>query len=137
MELELKHIAAYLPFSAKIHHSRKNGFFEVLTATGEIADYIVNEKSEHDKYALILRAMSDLNTTYFSDLFDEDIDVRTFLNEEFLESRGIKSFQQLTEFKIEWLPFGVINLLIKHHFDVFDLIPQGLAIDIHSLSSIS
>lgn len=83
-----------------------------------------------DKYKLILRPMADFDN-YFGGKWDDDIDVRTFANSDFLQVHGFANTKLLNEIKIEWYPIGLFNLLIKHHFDVFNLIKSNLAIDIN------
>lgn len=70
---------------------------------------------------------------YFSDKLEMDISPYTFISEEFLHEFSI-AFDEIFESKTEWLPVGLYNLLIKHHFDIFGLIEKGLAVDINSLN---
>ena len=140
MKLELKHIAPYLPYGliAADEYGRKRkvvlSHFTYDTQTVSICN-LIDLGFRMTEHKPILRPMSIIElTNYFLLLFDEDINVRTFLNDEFLESHGI-DFEKILDFKIEWLPFGVVDLFLKHHFDVFGLIPQGLAIDINTLKS--
>lgn len=130
MKLELKHIAPYLSYGLKMIDISSRVTTEL---NAHNLTYLIAFLDEEIKP--ILRPMTTTELTkYFILIFDEDIDVRTFLSEEFLDSHGI-DFEKIPDFKIEWLPFGVVDLFLKHHFDVFGLIPQGLAIDANSLKS--
>jgi hypothetical protein len=151
----VENINPYVPFALKFlskKHFNKYGERSELILNGlslvenntwqyefipqnESSDLYFAKLDEKD-FQPILKPMKNLDS-YFSKLFDDDIDVRTFMNKEFLESRGIETFDQLYEFKAEWLPFGLVNLLLKHHFDIFDLIKHGFAIDEGSLSLVS
>lgn len=148
MELELKHLSPYLPYGLKccmmgeIDENEKPVISEITGVSIEncpnhIWVYSYDKGLSYSNLLSdtfpILRPMSDLKTDFFDDLFHTDIDVRTFLNGEFLESRGVEDLDQLFEFKIEWFPFGLISLLIKYHFDIFGLIDKKLAIDINTL----
>lgn len=70
---------------------------------------------------------------YFSDKLEADISPYTFISEEFLHEFSI-DFDEIFESKTEWLPVGLYNLLIKHHFDIFGWIEKGLAVDINGLN---
>ena len=41
--------------------------------------------------------------------------------------------KRVTDFLYSY-PYGMIDLLCKWHFDVFGLIPKGLAVDINSIN---
>lgn len=60
---------------------------------------------------------------YFSQLFDNDLDVRTFLNNDFLTiDNQFESLDDMLEnYKVEWWPYGVVQLALKHHFNIFGL----------------
>jgi len=38
------------------------------------------------------------------------------------------------EWVLSYTSYGFVQFLLKNHFDVFDLIPKGLAVDINTLS---
>ena len=79
---------------------------------------------------LTLRPMANIEE-YFKPLFNNDNpDVIEFLSQEYLADYGINDISDILNFKIEYLPYGLVNLLLKHHFDVFDLIKNGLAIEL-------
>lgn len=106
MKLELKHLAPYLPY--KVYGYTVNNRRVLLTHKN--ISYV--EKLE-------LRPLSDLTK--------EDI-----------KAMGFK----LWELDIEWIknqgtnetPYGIIEYLLSKHYDVFGLIPAGLAIDINTLN---
>lgn len=66
---------------------------------------------------LLLKPIKEVS---LNSVFDDDIDVRTFINEDFLKSWN--------ELKPEFLSFGGIMTLIKYKYDVFGLIDKGLAV---------
>lgn len=127
MKLELKHLAPYLPYGVRFGlTSSKNQF--VCTGLTIHEDGIMahhkkgsSNVSLEKYYKPILRPLSDLNQPHFSVL------------------RRITSRFEIGDHV--WFS-GAINLndlnkvqsyLLEHHFDVFGLIPAGLAIDINTL----
>lgn len=130
MELELKHLAPYLPYGVKIQ-GQTHGDIEELTMLSENAIYV---KSQNTTYygawadimdiKPILRPLSDLTEIFYWDnLQDGDCELdRERINEIKNSPRGhLKLYQS--------------NYLFKHHFDIFGLIEKDLAIDINTLES--
>jgi len=108
MNIELKHLAPYLPFELMGINS-------------------VNKKVELTSVDLefrlktgfkpILRPLSDLIIQY-SDIANYDDARLKKLKEEILNG---------------FTPYNGMQLFLRNHFDVFGLIPKGLAIDINTL----
>lgn len=148
MELEVKHIAPYLPYSLEMRHEPKDKNGEILYyKTGVLVKIQDNKKLKYARISIgfddlnpifefkpILRPISDLKTDFFADKWESDIDVRTFLSDGYLSEMGVDDFDYLIDHKnIEWYPYGLIYILIKYHFDIFGLIENDLAIDINTL----
>lgn len=131
MKLELKHLVGYLPYGLK-SYVEYDGHKLIKDINVNNVMCIVDSEVLSKP---ILRPLSGFER-YFSKLFDEDIDVRTFLNEGFItkENQFEDIADMIDNYKIEWWPHGVIQLALKHHFDIFGLIEQGLAIDINTLN---
>lgn len=53
--------------------------------------------------------------------FDNDIDIRSWLNEDFLRERGFDSIGEMLEYKPECWPYGTLKVLQKYNFDVFEV----------------
>lgn len=131
MKLKLEHLAPYLPYQlegyclANIHtivEFIKPNRIGGITKFGNhvpIADTFKGFKP-------LLRPLSQIQS-YFEPLWDSDIDVRTYLSEEYITSFGFESIEEILEHKVEWWPVGFYTTLLKHHFDVFELIENGLA----------
>lgn len=126
MKLELKHIAPYLPYGLKVSSLHT---LNAETGIGNI-NHIVRAVNEGKKqYRPILRPLSDLEK-----LIDE-MELECTYFDWILSEYDINVLKFIKEFGIDKLPFDVINYLIEWHFDIFGLIPQGLAIDINTLNA--
>lgn len=130
MELELKHVSPYLPYELNL----KVDYFviekEYLLVVENNSNCFGNGLNINEvirfKAKLLLRPLSQIQS-YFEPLWDSDIDVRTYLSEEYITSFGFESIEDVLEHKVEWWPVGFYTTLLKHHFDVFDLIENRLA----------
>lgn len=130
MKLELKHLAPYLPYELKI----LNGWGDVKTLKYFHLDDEGNGFIKHVKP--ILRPLSDLRT---AKLFDNYGDEKLTAIEEFYGNWDLTPYDWvLTEVsdgkqleRLLELSYNVIDKLLEHHFDVFGLIDNGLAIDIN------
>jgi len=157
MKLELKHIAPYLPYELKMKHYENNriGILQgVSTNTlGQPYSLCVNTNwCNYFVYKPILRPLSDLtkeievNGKKFVpiDVIGEDFDLNIcdcdYVSD--WSERGDNFLDYVNEFieqkhgnhHLNFLPFGFIQKLIEWHFDIFQLIPQKLAIDINTLN---
>jgi hypothetical protein len=134
-KLTLEHLLAYAEHSV---------FVDIITALGTKSTLILN----HYTVGLIwnslvagmdvklrLRPMSDIED-FFEPLYGqlEHQDVTDFLDEDYLNEFGNLEVSDIQNWKIETLPFGLVKVLLKHHFDIFGLIPKGLAISTHCFS---
>lgn len=125
MKLELKHLAPYLPYGLKIktnnliremrpsqiHHHKYTPINNVIDGTGHkpilrpLADLTKDE--ETFKFLLLMCHKIDENLDYVCE-FSGDLTNTS-------------------------LSYRAVLILITNHFDVFGLIPEGLAIDINTL----
>jgi hypothetical protein len=148
-QLTIKELAPYLPFNLKC--KTKQGVFELNTIDNS-SRYKVWFKTSNNyhkqdfNYKLliklgvigrgyfikqvkpILRPLSDLNLTKVKELFGSQIsDFRYEKIDDF-------SFEVYTE-SIGWTGLGYSDytLFFENHFDVFNLLEKGLAIDIKTI----
>jgi len=117
MKLELKYLAGYLPYDLNMDsHGRKyilNGF---------MLESLLNVQDKP-----ILRPLSDLT---------KEIEVNGEKSIYLVEIMKIKEngdWIGLQYKKIDENPFYVIQKLLEWHFDIYELIKNGLAIDINTL----
>ena len=123
MKLELKHLAPYLPYGLQMIFEGKGG--RVITLMG-IADSTLGGTITNGRGAMwidtcgfkpILRKLADITE-------DEAVN----LNFYFPIPKGYK-FEN-----VKW-HMGEVSFLFSKHFDVFNLIPEGLAIDTTTLKA--
>jgi len=140
MELELKHIAPYLPYCLRAIDE----FGRIRTLTIEHSTYDTNtvglfrlfDFDKDGKYCNkpILRPLSELTCTTY-------LDGETITFEELISTDenafGVNGFgepvfyvnNKWEKIDVKDLPFETVSGLFRYHFDVFNLIPQGLAVD--------
>lgn len=135
MELKLKHLAPYLPYGVDLQLIingqvvAEETMTKILHYEWEIDTKIgigISDAEHIWMFKPILRQLSSIQS-YFEPLWDSDIEVRSYLSEEFITGFRFEGIEGVLEHKVEWWPVGFYNILLKHHFDVFGLIEQGLA----------
>jgi hypothetical protein len=151
MKLELKHLHDYLLYNVKVQ------YFDNLI--GQVVGYMnqdycnpvkiiyngqdnknINSLMQSEIFLkledikLILRPMTDLDS-FLEPLYGslENQDVTDFLDQDFLDEHQIFDIEDLAVTDPRYMPYGTFQLLIKHHFDIFDLIAQNLAVSIHDV----
>jgi len=139
MKLELKHLAPYLPYDLKYCRVGKNistlkeevKYMGIVSTTGTVNNLnnTLFGNFVSMKYLPLFRPLSDL----LNEELDFYIDFNTILNE--IDSRYLREAIVNKTFysKDIHYSFEVWNCLLSMHFDVFELIKQGLAIDINTL----
>ena len=133
MKLTLKHVKGYLDTGLKFQSQMDKPFDEfgkrqIWTLDGVnklFGDYCLLTKENNDAYAiqtcrLLLKPLSDLTRKELElEGFDSHIDYLTY------ENKGS-----------EWTlkaPFNMVQYLLSKHFDIYNLIENGLAIDINTI----
>lgn len=135
-QLELKHLAPYLPYGLTAYN-QNFGTTKLVTVSFDSSGTVcVESVIEHDTIKPILRHMSDLATEIEHDgerfspihklLESYCFDVSKMDEDEILSYRG-----SLIEVD---LSYQTAIMLFEWHFDVFSLIPAGLAVDINALT---
>ena len=125
MKLELKHLAPYLPYGVEYFNTHE----DFIEQKGIINLHSCFDILRYEYIKPILRPLSDL----LNEELDFYIDFNTILNE--IDSRYLREAIVNKTFysKDIHYSFEVWNCLLSMHFDVFELIKQGLAIDINTL----
>ena len=138
MKLELKHLAPYLPYGLKgtSDNDYVNGVgFQSVDVTGLSETRVSIRKKNvmvgllynYDEFKPILRPLSDL--LKFKELFNVVNTIKQFQ----ISEKGFYSLNYAEFYDYKKLPYEIVNILFKHHFDVFGLIPKRLAIDINTI----
>ena len=149
MKLELKHLAPYLPYELKVETlDYKNDYvnqrydlligFHQWDKNEQYWSCLLQHGSKPDisRVKPILRPLWDLDSLIeaefkkFADTFavknkSEIIDLFCYEN--------IKTEECLADLDLRKLPYECIEYMFKNHYDVFDLIPAGLAVPIHDV----
>lgn len=151
MKLELKHIAPYLPYSLKLWHKQWGTIVIMDVCWSDNNTFPIEDVEEYCKP--ILHPLSDLTKEEFKNKLIDFI-----LEKGLYESKWAKGNDDYCA-KIVNKPFGklfklqnhdewvclisfdevdrckavIYNWLIENHFDVNNLIPKNLAIDINTI----
>lgn len=137
MKLELKHLSAYLPYGLRlIYDETYNELLVGLTQDQVITDC---DETYYGFVKPILRPLSDLfNQIDSNDVCFKPLQMLFELTSCEIEQEYIdllyRNEKNIKEVDLDQAPWFVISNLFKWHFDVFGLIPAGLAIDINTLN---
>ena len=121
-KLELKHLAPYLPYNLQCV-----GYGMKIRLNAHML-----QKVDSLIVKPILKPLSDLINDDLRKSMDmvghsSHIDWTTNERESIIKGRGHQAW-------MKDIPFAIIQYLFENHFDVFGLIPEGLAIDINTLN---
>lgn len=133
MKLELKHLAPYLPYGLRVIHG--DGRKLEMTCGNILGkkekhvmeiNGVLNSQYGPYKTKPILRPLIEYKN--FEDILDEfsENDHESLEDAFFLLGRSLNCF--------DFINYSQIQLMFKHHIDVFGLIEKGLAIDINTLN---
>lgn len=135
MKLELKHLAPYLPYGLKVIKVNRDNEIIILNqlkhfpATGNNAFYINDVYVHQGNYKPILRPLSDLTK-------EIEHDGEKFVPREWFESSNCPDEHEqflacLSDPSIpnHYMSYRITQKFFEWHFDVFGLIPAGLAIE--------
>ena len=125
MKLEAKHLAPYLPYNLQVEYRGKVTTLDALDTTGGafVGENRMVSFVNQRHIKPILRPMTNLFTDEFKDLRDDiseyelDVIFTWFVSE-------LKPTNPLI-----CISYYVATLLFEHHFDVFNLIENNLAIN--------
>lgn len=127
MKLELKHIAPYLPYGLRLTNSSH-------PMNGRMCELL--SKYDYNTIRPILRPLSDLIPVEEDDINDmvlinlvNGADQHCDAYDEWRDSY----LDNPEQMRILQAPYEVFEELIKQHYDVFGLIPAGLAIDVNTI----
>jgi len=132
-KLELKHLAPYLPYGLMIKESYIGKELKMIGCenTKELRIRLTDGLYAYEANNMkpILRPLSDLTDEMIEDIYQRY--GRSETNAESWAS-SLRFLRKYGGTRYE-LPLEFWNYLFKHHFDLFGLIPSGLAVDINTL----
>jgi len=128
-KLELKHLAPYLPYGLKMGYG---GYDLVLNVDNHPNNCCDLEYSIKKQIKPILKPLSDLTDKekYELDNIITEGYIDDFINLVVETSSSCEGGYNSYDI---WDSYLLIQKLLEWHFDVFGLIPKGLAIDINTL----
>lgn len=135
-KLTIEILSAYYPYSVKIQHATTKSHFWTL-GHEEHPDYInIRAAFLCQNYGpspkLVLHPLSDL--TKIIEHNGERVIVEYIIKSRTNEDNWDKIEMYLWEEDcIQHLPLWVAEILLKYHFDIYSLIPAGLAVDINTV----
>jgi len=160
-KLELKHLAPYLPFKLNLYWNTVEDNQEMWTQNiDKVLEFVNREKSQNKRWFPILNPLSNLSqnrdliislTKLICDIHNDDMDEHFTIKDsgliqvntgwdivfKILYKGSEISFQKYDTWNHCYKPtintLKAFNLLFKNHYDVFGLIPKGLAIDKNTL----
>ena len=157
MKLTIEHLAAYLPYEVKINLNRP--LFE-RTDINLMGLTIAFNSSTNEHFIIksevtyglehiqpLLRPLSDLtkeiehNGERFVPIewFEIGDDSNYSVEYDNGNIKLIRALESLSKNgfanEVEYFPYGVITKLLSWHFDIYSLIPQGLAIPIKPINN--
>ena len=151
MKLESKHIVPYLPYGLKIRNGNEYDILKGINNGIVYSEYRGNLENmiNIEDCTLILRPLSDLNKIKIQIgenyilLSDHLCKSLLYDNSELINKYGILSIKRPKGISniliaihneiVDECPIGIYKLLGRHHFDIYNLIEKGLAIDINTL----
>ena len=124
MELEIKHIAPYLPYELSVQIKYNDRFIFQILRDFAISDLDLFK----NQIKPILRPMSDLYKQIENDIenevtYIEDLS-QTCCNK--IEYEFIKSIIDSGKLLEKPLPYWTFKWFFKNHFDIFGLIEKGI-----------
>ncbi len=125
MKLETKHVLPYVLYGVKILTEKNLLDKKDIICTLQPSNFPNNWNTDFNS-KIILRRCEDLL-----------LDKWKFLDELSSTETQTELYNIANTSDREWVlsytSFGFVQFLLKNHFDIFDLIPKGLAIDINTL----
>jgi hypothetical protein len=109
-KLELKHLAAYLPYGLKIYHKGNDHEYPLVVNNNTVSlrgGVNINDVISDNDLKPILRPLSEL---------DVDGEINT---PEYIKQCSVSYYEHL----------------LSNHFDIFGLIDKGLGIDINTIKN--
>lgn len=135
-DLLLKDLCARLPYKVKIAVDDEVEILEGISALDTAAEYDSIRSSDIEEVKPYLFPLSSITEEQAKELFNKFDLVCPSTEEDYIkinECTGITFFLS-QGFDVETHLYKLIDWLLKNHFDIYGLIPMGLAIDATDLN---
>lgn len=126
MKLELKHLAPYLPYKLMIaitYDSPNLNFYEL---DEDKIFQVLNLEVDRP----VLKSLSNIDLDVIKELESSDEHI-TFKS----QYNGLDIEHYVKNTRTQYLEYWMFLILVRNHYDVFDLIDKNLAIDIKAISA--
>ena len=134
MKLELKHLAPYLPYGLRISTDLGNRTMRSCRNNTTKENYVVIDDDEEQ---MSWRPIKDGSKPILRPLPDSEGQTKKAKRLIIMVSEDSEYSTDAVKMTLRRsrtaMVVGVYEALLKNHFDVFGLIPEGLAIDINTL----
>lgn len=146
-KLELKHVAPYLPYGLRFIYCDSPEERYILELKSCAEDYVTCPDTDYSYNDIkpILRPLSDL-TKEITDKFNrkfvfiDTLEIGEDDNGTEYTHGNVKIINELKNISkhnlfldVHYLPFSLVQDLLKNHFDIYGLIKKGLAVDINTI----
>ena len=137
MKLELRHLAAYLPYKVQVKKSYWSIRFseqieEVLILVADDIVWYINDSD----IKLILRPLSDLTKPEFANELNEKFFHGSIpINNEYTPHHFLYDLNNGVKTIPLWQAVKIYEWLLSKHFDVYNLIESKIAIDINTINN--
>ena len=135
MDLKIEYITPYLPYKLMCKVQGEDNFLFEFQGVSDCTwidlheiGGTVDEHYDIDDVFPILKPMTEAED-YFENLYGslENQDVTDYMDADYLDEKGLQ-INELQYWEAEYIPYGTLKVLLKHHFDVFGLIVEKLAV---------
>jgi hypothetical protein len=124
--ISLAQWCAYLPYGIEIKHER---FERAAKLTAAKIENIISSPEFAAKIKPLLRPMNEANKAHINELMQ----TTTNTVYRFYPNYGFSDITDTSDefyFSYECLPYDIVQKLLAAHYDIYNLIPQGLALPI-------
>ena len=123
-KIEFQHLTPYLPFGLKIECQKGSSDFCFKGLQNNLSIFNI-EKIEGETWKPLLHPISNLDTEHILNDLGGKLSDNIFDFTIYFDSDNSNK-----DVAILQAPYPVIEWCLKHHYDVFGLIPSGLAVSL-------
>ncbi len=143
-QLTINEIAPYIPYKTECIYTGTNerkrivgaDIYSIKLQNLDENFFVLSTVFDYKEIKPILRPLSDL-IPFIKERYGmlEHQDITGYFDADFLEEHSLE-IDDIENTEVNHIPYGTLQVLLKHHFDIFELIDKGLAIDINTLKEL-